>query len=92
MNDSVGGVSSGSGPNPDDNKVSGSAPTYKEQTADSDDGESHNVMGMDMDKKQYEMFMKNLSDSVINQIKQDEAEYNQTQQQIREEEQLDENS
>ena len=89
MNDSVGPVSSGSGSDPDDTKVSGSNPTYKEQTA-SDDNESHNVMGMDMDKKQYDMFMKNLSDSVIDQIKKDEAEYNQTQQQIREEEQQDE--
>jgi hypothetical protein len=64
--------------------TSSSQPTYKEDTKDvkADSGETHVVMGMTMNEEQYKTYMKNLSDTLINQIKQDDAEYTKNAQRI----------
>lgn len=91
MNESINPTGDGKSSDPLTGKPA-SDPTYKEQTADvkADNGESHIVMGMKMDQEQYDAFMKGLSDSVIQQIKDDEASYNRTQDEIRLQEQIDE--
>lgn len=60
-----------------------SNPTYKNQTEEKDEGD-HVVMGMHMNDKQYEQFMKNMQQSISDQIKQDDEDRKRTDEQIKE--------
>lgn len=73
-------------------KQTQATPTYKETTGETssskkDSSEGGTFMGMQMNKKQYQKFLSNMMNDMINQIKSDQASYDQTQQQILQDEQ-----